>query len=247
MKLRDLAIVRAIPMTKQMVWLLIAFVGVATCCFAQSGEGIPAHGKMVRLFDGKDLAGFDILLKSQGVNKDPEHVFSVEHGVIHVSGNDFGGIVTQKSYENYYLRAEFKWGEKTYQDKVGKARDCGILYHIDEPLTEVPQDVWPRAFEFQIQEGGTGDIWLVKGRDERREAGTGAVCEVAAVWRRRLEGCYRLSVSQWRSGEAAWGMESAGVGSRSRSRQIFCEREAGERSYRAECDEGEDPLSDRGR
>jgi hypothetical protein len=163
MKLRDMAVVRMNPVTKWMVWLLIVFAGVASWGVAQSATEIPAHGKMVRLFDGKDLKGFDILLKSQGVNKDPEHVFSVEHGVIHVSGNDFGGIVTQKPYENYYLRAEFKWGEKTYQDKVGKARDCGILYHIDEPLTEVPQDVWPRAFEFQIQEGGTGDIWLVKG------------------------------------------------------------------------------------
>ncbi len=130
---------------------------------AQGAKDIPAHGKMERLFNGKDLTGFDIMLKSKGMNHDPDHVFSVEKGVIHVSGNDFGGIVTLKSYENYYLRAEFKWGEKTYQDKIGKARDCGILYHISEPLLEVPKDTWPRAFEFQIQEGGTGDIWLVKG------------------------------------------------------------------------------------
>ena len=142
---------------------LITVVGCVGMAGAQTAAGIPAHGKMVRLFDGKDLKGFDTLLQSQGVNKDPEHVFSVEHGVIHVSGNDFGGIVTQKAYDNYYLRAEFKWGEKTYGEKVGKARDCGILYHIDEPLTQVPDEVWPRAFEFQIQEGGTGDIWLVKG------------------------------------------------------------------------------------
>ncbi len=118
---------------------------------------------MERLFNGRDLSGFDTLLRSKGMDSDPDHVFTVEKGVIHVSGNDFGGIVTKKAYENYYLRAEFKWGEKTYQDKVGKARDCGILYHIDEPLLEVPKDTWPRAFEFQIQEGGTGDIWLVKG------------------------------------------------------------------------------------
>ncbi len=135
---------------------------------AQTSAGIPAHGKLVKLFNGKNLDGFDILLKSSGVNQDTKHVFTVEKGgVIHVSGDDFGGIVTKSAYENYYLRTEFEWGEKTYQDKVGKARDCGILYHIqaspEEPLTVVPKDVWPRAFEFQIQEGGTGDIWLVKG------------------------------------------------------------------------------------
>ncbi len=55
-----------------------------------------SHGKLVRLFNGKDFSGFDILLKSKGLNNDTEHIFQVENGVIHVSGNDFGGIVTQQ-------------------------------------------------------------------------------------------------------------------------------------------------------
>ena len=136
--------------------------GIGVWGVAQSASGIPAHGKMVALFNGKDLSGFDVLLKSSGLNHDTEHVFTVEKGVIHVSGDDFGGIFTQKEYGNYYLRAEFKWGDKTYQDRVGKARDCGILYNITGPMA-VGSDVWPRSFEFQITEGGTGDIWLVKG------------------------------------------------------------------------------------
>jgi hypothetical protein len=142
------------------------FVGamiLGGAALAQSAQGIPAHGKLEKLFNGKDLSGFDILLKSSGLNHDDKHVFAVEKGVIHVSGDDFGGIVTKKEYESYYLRAEFKWGDKTYQDRVGKARDCGILYNITGPLIAPPKDVWPRAFEFQIIEGGTGDIWLVKG------------------------------------------------------------------------------------
>jgi hypothetical protein len=130
---------------------------------AQTAKGVPPHGKLTRLFNGRDLTGFDILLQSKGLNNDSEKIFQVENGVIHVSGDDFGGIVTQKEYGNYYLRAEFKWGEKTYQDRVGKARDCGILYNITGPLLAPPQGVWPRSFEFQIVEGGTGDIWLIKG------------------------------------------------------------------------------------
>lgn len=130
---------------------------------AQSASDIPPHGKLVRLFNGKDLSRFDILLQSKGLNHDTDKVFQVEKGVIHVSGDDFGGIVTRKEYENYYLRAEFKWGEKTYLDRVGKARDCGILYNVTGPLLAPPKGVWPRSFEFQIVEGGTGDIWLVKG------------------------------------------------------------------------------------
>ena len=66
--------------------------------------------------------------------------------------------MTQKEYEKHYLRAEFKWGEKTYPPRDGKARDSGIQYNITGPLK-----VWPRMMEFQINEGGTGDMWVVGG------------------------------------------------------------------------------------
>jgi hypothetical protein len=151
------------PGLKRVLCLLIASAALVLSGFAQMAEGIPPHGKLVHLFNGKDLSGFDILLQSKGLNNDTDRIFQVEKGIIHVSGNDFGGIVTQKEYENYYLRAQFKWGEKTWQDRVGKARDCGILYNITGPLLAPPKGVWPRSFEFQIIEGGTGDIWLVKG------------------------------------------------------------------------------------
>lgn len=143
--------------------LLVAIATVSSFGFAQKATDIPKHGKLVRLFDGKDLTGFDILLQSKGMNNDTDKVFQVEKGVIHVSGNDFGGIITQREYDNYYLRTEFKWGEKTYLDRVGMARDCGILYNITGPVPAPPHGVWPRSFEFQIIEGGTGDIWLIKG------------------------------------------------------------------------------------
>jgi hypothetical protein len=151
------------PGLKVVLCLLIASTAAGSCACAQMATGIPAHGKLVRLFNGKDLTGFDILLQSKGLNHDTDKIFQVEKGIIHVSGDDFGGMVTQKEYQNYYLRAQFKWGEKTWLDRVGKARDCGILYNITGPLLAPPKGVWPRAFEFQIIEGGTGDIWLVKG------------------------------------------------------------------------------------
>src|SRR5271165_1238396 len=142
---------------------LFTFAVVCASGTAQTAKDIPPHGKLVRLFNGKDFTGFDILLQSKGLNHDTDKVFQVEKRVIHVSGNDFGGIVTQKEYENYYLRTEFKWGDKTYPDRVGKARDCGILYNITGAIPAPPRGVWPRSFEFQIIEGGTGDIWLIKG------------------------------------------------------------------------------------
>jgi len=123
-----------------------------------AAKGVPAHGPAVVLFNGSDLSNFDTFLKSTGLNADPKHVFQVEHGVIHISGQEFGYIITKQEYRNCYLRAEFKWGEGTYAPREGQARDSGILYNI-----QGPQRVWPRSIEFQINEGATGDFWMTDG------------------------------------------------------------------------------------
>jgi hypothetical protein len=125
---------------------------------AQPSPKVPAHDRPVPLFNGKNFDGFDTLLEKHGINNDPDKVFQVEKGVLHISGQEFGGLVTQKEYENYYLRAEFKWGEKMYPPRLGKSRDSGIQYNITGPLK-----VWSRMMEFQINEGGTGDIWVING------------------------------------------------------------------------------------
>lgn len=134
-------------------------------------QKIPPHKRAIVLFNGKNLNNFDTFLKTEGLNSDPNHVFTVEHGMVHISGKEYGYIITRQSYHDFYLRAEFKWGEGTYMDRAGKARDSGILYNI-----QGEQKVWPRSIEFQIVEGGTGDFWMtdgaaITGRDGVRVTG----------------------------------------------------------------------------
>jgi hypothetical protein len=119
---------------------------------------IPKHKAAMVLFDGKNLDQFDTFLPSTGLNADPTHVFTVEDGVVHVSGTEMGYFITKREYKNYYLRAEFKWGEGTFAPRAGQARDSGILYNI-----QGPDKVWPRSVEFQINEGCTGDFWMTDG------------------------------------------------------------------------------------
>ncbi|HEX4484630.1 MAG TPA: DUF1080 domain-containing protein [Terriglobales bacterium] len=141
-------------MRKSLLSLLLA---LATATFAVGSE-IPKHGKAVALFNGHDLTTFDTFIETQGLNNDPDHVFQVENGIVHVSGKHMGYIITRKEYSNYYLQTEFKWGEATYAPRDGKARDSGILYHVTGD-----QKVWPTSVEFQILEGGTGDFWMTDG------------------------------------------------------------------------------------
>ncbi len=159
-------------MTK-MLFASCLLMAVSSLAYGQqvAPELIPAHGAPVVLFDGKNLDAFDSFLKTKGLNSDPEHVFKVEDGTIHVSGTDMGYLITRKSYKNYYLRAEFKWGTGTFGERKGQARDSGILFNI-----QGEQKVWPRSIEFQITEGGTGDFWMtdgaaLTGRDGKRVTG----------------------------------------------------------------------------
>ena len=129
-------------------FLLLSFVALAA--------DLPPAGKPIHLFNGKNLDGFDTFLQTKGLNNDPEKVFQVHDGMVHISGSEYGYIITRQEYENYYLRAEFKWGEKTWPPREGRARDSGILYHVVGP-----DKIWPTSIEYQIIEGGTGDIILV--------------------------------------------------------------------------------------
>jgi len=138
------------------VLLLRCSVLLGAIALLNSGGLLPAADSTIRLFNGKNLDGFDIFLESKGLNNDPEHVFRVKDGMLHISGAEYGYIITRQEYSNYRLRAEFRWGEETHPPRLGQARDNGILFHVAGP-----NQIWPASIEFQIIEGGTGDIILV--------------------------------------------------------------------------------------
>ncbi|HYE97605.1 MAG TPA: PVC-type heme-binding CxxCH protein, partial [Planctomycetota bacterium] len=108
------------------------------------------------LFNGRDLAGWYTWLEKKGKNADPDKVFTVADGVLRASGKEFGYIATEKEHENYHLSLEFRWGTETWDPRKTKARDSGILFHVSGE-----DKIWPSSIEFQIIEGGTGDVLVV--------------------------------------------------------------------------------------
>jgi Domain of Unknown Function (DUF1080) len=121
---------------------------------------VRAQKKTEQLFNGKDLNGWYSFLKTKGKNNDPEKVFSIENGLLHISGKEFGYICTEKEFKNFQLAVEFKWGIKKYppRDADTTKRDNGICYYM--PLN-AKDTVWPKSIECQIQEGDVGDFWLI--------------------------------------------------------------------------------------
>jgi len=108
------------------------------------------------LFNGKNLDGWYTFLKTSGKNNDTAAVFTVNSGLLRITGKEFGYIITEKAFNDFHLVVEFKWGEKKYPPRENRVRDNGICYYVGEN-----DRVWPRSIECQIQEGDCGDFWFI--------------------------------------------------------------------------------------
>jgi len=149
--------------------LLAAFYGVS---FPQSIQAADAKGDGAasvtarRLFNGKDLTGWHTFLKERGKNVDPKGVFSVANGVIRITGEEWGGLVTEEDFSNYRLTLEYRWLGTRHGSKTKAALDSGILFHstgVDGGFG----GIWMASHEYNLIQGASGDFWTVhpKGAD----------------------------------------------------------------------------------
>jgi len=152
---------------------------------------------LIKLFDGQSLAGLYTWLEATSYD-DPTNVFTVANGLLRVSGDGIGGILTDDIYRDYHLIVEFKWGDETFGDRVNKAKDSGLLVHANGPdgSTLASNDQagrWKSAFQSQVIEGGMGDFIIIQGNDENQNLIPQSVviktrfevCENQSSW-----GCY---------------------------------------------------------
>jgi hypothetical protein len=124
----------------------------------------------IKLFNGKDLTGLTTWLKDTK-SDDPRKVFSVRDGILHVSGDGFGYIATEKAYKNFHLTVEYRWGKKTDGGKY--VRNSGILLHATGPDGGA-NGVWMSCIECQLAQGCVGDLIVIRGKDAK-----GAIIPVA--------------------------------------------------------------------
>jgi hypothetical protein len=120
-------------------------------------------GEWSSLLSGDSFEGWNVVIRGQKADADPDHVFRVKDGVVHAYQDTadgatmpFGALITKKEYSQFHLRLEFKWGTKKFAPRTGVPRDAGIIYQVVGP-----DRVWPQGMECQIQEGDVGDIFAV--------------------------------------------------------------------------------------
>jgi hypothetical protein len=134
--------------TLAFVAVLAALVGTGLV----SGRSPGGKDGWIKLFNGKDFTGWKIFLDPKKP-VDPATVWSIKDETIICQGHVSGYLITEKEYDNYVLRVQWRWG-----DKVARGRNSGVFVHV------VGKDqIWPKGIEAQLMANRAGDIWLVDG------------------------------------------------------------------------------------
>ena len=162
-----------VPCTKYSILVLVGSMVIAAPVpgFAAdaasknvANDAIAPKDDVIKLFDGNTLGDTYTWLKDTK-REDTRKVFTVSDGMIHISGDGYGGLVTNKRYRDYHLVLEFKFGEHTWHGRANNARDSGCLIHSNG-IDGGYEGCWMPSIEVQIIEGGVGDFIAVGGPDE---------------------------------------------------------------------------------
>ena len=90
-----------IPGTKGRLWSACA--PVAFCLLgamlmgARPCDAAEPKEQVIHLLQGNDRTPFYSFLKDFGVDKDPDNVFSLTNGVLHISGQYYGYLATKET------------------------------------------------------------------------------------------------------------------------------------------------------
>lgn len=114
------------------------------------GSATKARCDAVALFNGYDLSGWKLFIPDKDV--DTATVWSVCDGVVHCTGITDGYMRTEKEYNNFRLRFQWRW--------VGKPGNSGLLLHISGA-----DEVWPKCIEAQLKTENAGDFYCMGGTD----------------------------------------------------------------------------------
>ena len=140
--------------------MAIVFSSLSVTCGEES-EAISPKDGVITFFEGDKLEGLYTWLEHSKY-EDPNKVLSVKDGVVHFTGDANGYICTKKTYKDYHLVLDYRWGDKTFGSRKTMAKDSGIFFHCG-PHDGTYQGQFPSSFEAQIIEGGTGDLELIPG------------------------------------------------------------------------------------
>jgi hypothetical protein len=114
-------------------------------------SGIKAQTKPVSLFNGKNLKGWHADVPDMDKDAKLKSPFIIRNGMLVSLGTPGGHLITDKIYQNYKLRVEYRF--------AGKPGNCGVLVHASKP--RALYGMFPQSIECQMETKNAGDFWCI--------------------------------------------------------------------------------------
>ncbi len=146
------------------------FISATACLigFLLSLHGLLAQTKAsrkdwIQLFNGRDLAGWDVKIAGYALNNNFGNTFRVENGVLKIAydqyasfDDKFGHLYYKQPYSYYILRFEYRFtGNQLKGGAAWNVRNSGIMIHSQSARSMPKDQGFPVSLEVQLL-GGLG-------------------------------------------------------------------------------------------
>lgn len=108
-------------------------------------------------YELKNWYAFDA---ADGKHNNPLEVFQIDKKMFRFHGNKPGYIMSNTSFSNFKLEAQFRWNIDSAFIKTSKTKNSGIMYLVPDTAQD---KLWCTGIQFQIKEKCTGDFVFLGG------------------------------------------------------------------------------------
>lgn len=143
---------------RQAFLMFLVYAGAAA---AQEG---PTAADWIQLFNGRDLAGWDIKFSGHELNENLNETFRVEDGLLKVRydqwtgfDGEFGHIFYNQPFSHYVVAVEYRFvGDQVAGGPDWARRNNGIMVHSQSAASMSVEQDFPISIEVQLL-GGLGE------------------------------------------------------------------------------------------
>lgn len=140
---------------------LLATVIVLASATAARGQAAPDLKDWIQLFDGKDLAGWDVKITGRDLNDNWGTTFRVEDGLLKVRYDQydafdgrFGHLFYRQPFSHYALVVEYRFvGDQAPGGPDWAVRNSGIMVHAQSARSMGRDQDFPISIEVQLLGG----------------------------------------------------------------------------------------------